>query len=61
MFFNRKINRVLKKVSEEKNEEREPLEKGDIPAMIFAALITFVPVVLVLGALVYFLMWLFVR
>ena len=47
MFFRKKINRVVdvEKAEErfEKDTEQLPLEKKDRPAMVIAALIVFVP------------------
>ena len=40
------------------NEEIRPeLEKGDLPAMIIAGLVTFLPVVLAIVALMVLFMW----
>ena len=41
-----------------KMEELE-LEKGDFPAMVIAAIITFIPVVLIALAVIFGLVWLF--
>lgn len=38
--------------------EREPLEKGDIPAMIIAGFIVVLPLLLGLSAMVFFAYWL---
>lgn len=62
MFFKRKIKRVLSlEEIEERHEKeiKEELEKGDLFAMIIAALIVFTPVILLLIGIVYFLLWLF--
>jgi cell division septal protein FtsQ len=62
MFFKRKIKRVLNlEEIEERHEKeiKEELEKGDLFAMIIAALIVFTPVILLLIGIVYFLLWLF--
>jgi len=40
-----------------KTEEPLELEKGDIPAMILAALIVFLPFILVLSGAMVFLWW----
>ena len=40
-------------------KQRLPLEKGDFPAIVMAALITVGPIVLVLIALVVFVGWVF--
>ena len=71
MLFQRKIDGAMKKLHEgsdaaeeerrkEAEMERPELEKGDIPAMIIAAFITFIPVaILVLGIILvagYFLL-----
>ena len=61
---------VIKKLKDllpkEKNKEdldqhydNMKLEKGDLPAMLIAALITFLPVILIILAVVYGLIWLF--
>ena len=68
MIFQRKIDRAFKKLHEQsdhpesglyaevetrKEDEMPELEKGDIPAMIIAAFLTFLPAaILVLGGLV---------
>jgi len=36
------------------------LEKGDFPAMVIAALITFLPILIIVCAVVYGLMWLLI-
>lgn len=64
MFFRKKIERVLdvKKIEERhKKEEKLPLEKNDLLAMLIAALIVFLPVLLLLIGIVYGIMWLFIR
>ncbi len=64
MFFRKKIERVLdvKKIEERhKKEEKLPLEKNDLLAMLIAALIVFLPVLLLLIGIVYAIMWLFIR
>ncbi len=64
MFFRRKVERVLdvKKIEERhRTEEKEPLEKGDLLAMLIAAFLVFLPVILMLIFVVYLLLWLFVR
>jgi len=64
VFFQRKIKRVLNVDEIEKRhakEELEPLEKHDLLAMVIAALIVFVPVLLLLIGIVYLIMWFFVR
>lgn len=64
MFFRKKIERVLdvKKIEERhKKEEKLPLEKNDLLAMLIAALIVFLPVLLLLIGIVYGIMWLFLR
>ena len=51
MLFKRKIDRMINVEEQEekfrKTLEKEPLEKGDLRAMIIAGLIVFVPVVIV--------------
>ena len=62
MFFRKKLNRVLhvKEAEErfEKDMENSPLEKKDRLAMVLAALIVFIPavllVVLAFGLVLYF-------
>lgn len=62
MFFRKKLNRVLhvKETEErfEKDMENTPLEKNDRLAMVLAALIVFIPavllVVLAFGLVLYF-------
>ena len=66
MFFRKKINRVVdvKKAEErfEKDKEQLPLEKKDRPAMIIAALIVFVPaLILVLAVFLLVLYFFFFR
>lgn len=66
MFFRKKINRVVdvKKAEErfEKDMEQLPLEKKDRPAMIIAALIVFVPaLILVLAVFLLVLYFFFFR
>ena len=66
MFFRKKINRVVdvKKAEErfEKDTEHLPLEKKDRPAMIIAALIVFVPaLILVLAVFLLVLYFFFFR
>jgi len=50
-----------KKTKEELDEHYDniELEKGDFPAMVIAALITFLPVLLIILAVFYGLLWLF--
>ena len=49
-----------KKTKEELDEHYKnvELEKGDLPAMIIAAFITFLPILIVVMAVVYGLVWL---
>lgn len=64
MFFRKKVDRVLdvKKIEERhKTEDKLPLEKNDLLAMLIAATIVFLPVILILIGMVYGLMWLFLR
>ena len=66
MFFRKKINRVVdvKKAEErfEKDTEQLPLEKKDRPAMTIAALIVFVPaLILVLAVFLLVLYFFFFR
>jgi len=43
-----------------KEVEKVGLEKGDFPAMVIAALITFLPVLIIAIVVIYGLMWLLV-
>ena len=66
MFFRKKINRVVdvEKAEErfEKDTEQLPLEKKDRPAMVIAALIVFVPaLILVLAVFLLVLYFCFFR
>ncbi len=62
MFWN-KINRVVHPDKSEKDFqktlEQTPLEKNDTLAMILAALITFLPAILVVIAIFLAVIWLF--
>lgn len=60
MFEKLKSKLPKPKTEEELDEyyDKLELEKGDIPAMIIAALITFVPVALIIMAVVYGFLWL---
>lgn len=59
------FNRRLKKYTKEEIEEYErklkdtQFEKGDISAMIIAAMITFIPMMLVVLGVMVFVIWLF--
>lgn len=64
MFFQKKLKRVLtnRKEAEErfaKEREELPLEKNDRLAMILAALVVFVPAILVVMAIFYLVIYLF--
>ena len=63
MLFGKKINRVIdvKKAEERfaKDREQLPLEKKDKPAMILAALIVFVPALLLVLAVFALVLYLF--
>ena len=54
-----------KKMTKEERKElmeqlkETPLEKGDFLAMVIAALLTFLPVLLILLGLLFFLIWFF--
>ena len=50
-----------KKTKEELDEHYDniELEKGDFPAMVIAALITFLPVLLIILVVFYGLLWIF--
>lgn len=59
------FNRRLKKYTKEEIEDYErklrdtQFEKGDIAAMIIAAMITFIPMMLVVLGVMVFVIWLF--
>ncbi|HOE77390.1 MAG TPA: hypothetical protein PKV63_02070 [Bacilli bacterium] len=60
----RQKNSLKKMTKEERKELMEqlketPLEKGDFLAMVIAALLTFLPVLLILLGLLFFLIWFF--
>ena len=61
MFFPKRIKEIFKKEkTKEELDERYKnieLEKGDIPAMIIAAFITFFPVLIIAMLFVYGLLW----
>ena len=63
MFFPGRLREALfrKKTKEELDAHYEniELEKGDFPAMVIAAFITFFPVMIIVLVLVYGSMWLF--
>ena len=66
MLYKRKMDRVVDVEKSEENFrktlEKEPLEKGDMKAMIIAALIVFVPVaILVVAAMVGFAYFFMIR
>jgi hypothetical protein len=60
MFFQRKIQRVLKTqgTGAAHSTQPEKLEKGDLPAMLLAALIVFLPALLLLLGLFCGVLWL---
>ena len=62
-MFNKRRERLIHIQESERNFreqlEREPLEKKDVPAMILAALIVFVPALLFVIGLFLLLSWLF--
>ncbi len=64
-MFNKRRERLIHiQESERKFREqleREPLEKKDVPAMILAALLVFVPALLFVIGLFFLLSWLFFR
>ncbi|MCI8405703.1 MAG: hypothetical protein HFE43_01625 [Oscillospiraceae bacterium] len=64
-MFNKRRERLIHIQESERNFreqlEREPLEKKDVPAMILAALIVFVPALLFVIGLFLLLSWLFFR
>lgn len=49
----KELKKRLNEVDEEKLKGVE-LEKGDVPAMIIAAMLTFIPPILVVCAIIYF-------
>ena len=54
MFFQSKIDRVVKRKENEVDDKMDQgieLEKGDIPAMLLAALLTFLPAILIVALL----------
>jgi len=60
----RQKNSLKKMTKEERKELMEqlketPLEKGDFLGMVIAALLTFLPVLLILLGLLFFLIWFF--
>ncbi len=64
MFFQKKLKRVMtnhKQAEERFAKEREelPLEKNDRLAMILAALVVFVPALLVVLGVFFAVIWLF--
>ena len=63
MFFPKRLRDLFKKekTKEELDEHYKniELEKGDYPAMLIAAFITFFPVLIIAMAVIYGLLWLF--
>ena len=63
MNYNERLKSLLpkKKTEEELDEhyDKIELEKGDFPAMVIAALITFLPVLIIAMAVVFGVIWLF--
>ena len=61
-MFKRRVDRVLNTSKSEADFRRrtagEHLEKGDLPAMIIAALITFLPVLLLILGVFALIIWL---
>lgn len=62
-MFKRRVDRVLNTSKSEADFRRrtagEHLEKGDLPAMIIAALITFLPVLILILGIFALIIWLF--
>lgn len=62
-MFQKRITRVLNTSKSEADFRRrtagEHLEKGDLPAMIIAALVTFLPVLLLILGVFALIIWLF--
>lgn len=62
MSFKRRKRHVLTDEEIDEKFKDVEFEKNDVRAMVIAALITFIPVVLLVGALIYGLIWiLFLR
>ncbi|MCL1964602.1 MAG: hypothetical protein FWF69_06040 [Firmicutes bacterium] len=60
VFGQKKLERILprdEEVEKQGRKIREEMEKGDLPAMILAALLTLWPVLLILGGLMGLLYW----
>ncbi|HIS67941.1 MAG TPA: hypothetical protein IAA58_01040 [Candidatus Gallacutalibacter stercoravium] len=65
MLFRGKLERLLPKEKQEEKRRQfqdelkdQKLEKGDLPAMILAALLVYLPVVLLVGGVLAGIMWL---
>jgi len=63
MFFPKRLKDILKKekTKEELDEHYKniELEKGDFLAMVIAAIITFLPVLIIAMTVIYGLIWIF--
>lgn len=63
MLFKHKYDRIIDVEKSEKqfkkSLEEEPLEKKDIPAMIMAAVIVFLPAIIVVIGIFLLIIWLF--
>lgn len=63
MLFQKKVNRVVdeKKSAEQFKEtmEKTPLEKKDLTALIIAALLVFIPALILVGGVFLLVIWLF--
>ncbi|MFI3206324.1 MAG: hypothetical protein R3Y33_03665 [Clostridia bacterium] len=60
-FNKSKINIQKAEANFKKNLEKEPLEKGDLPAMIIAGLIVTVPIILIGIGIMLLCSWLLIR
>jgi len=63
IFNKRKVDRLVnqKEALKKFSETRPELEKGDLAAMVFAALLTFLPLIIIVAGLMFFLAWLLGR
>lgn len=63
MFFKHKYDRIINVEKSEKefkkSIEEEPLEKKDVPAMILAAVIVFLPAIIIIIGIFLLVIWLF--
>lgn len=63
MFFKNKVDRVLEatKADPEKAPEKIELEKNDMAALLIAGIITMLPVLLIVLAIILGVTWFFLR